>query len=254
MAGASFQALLGLGAPGLTLTYKGHGSVFSDVNTGPTLNYSTVNGGSAPAAGDLVCWKFHGTEYYDNSPLDDGRRRDLTGAGWVQSNNPAIPGAGAPSFTQDVSMILAKVVVAGDISSPARAFGDGTLQAGITGASGYWVAFTVAGTINSLTIPVHDRQYGNTAAPANVAVDSSALNPPAIAITLVSAIGDDDSIQLSGITLDNEVTKLNYGQYYSGNVDHRAGHKRDVGGASYTLSKGDDGSLNALHGGYVAVS
>lgn len=245
------MALVVAAAGSLSLTYKGHGLVNRVNNPGATtMNYATVSNGSAPVAGDLVVWHWMiGLESYDTSPVTDGRRQDLTGSGWVQDNKPEIMGAVDGSALL-VSTILAKQVTAGDISSPP------TIQPESDFAVNYgkWTAYTVAGTISSLTIPVHTRNDGGASAPANVAVDSSAINPPEVAITSVFSSGTDGAIQLSGITLDHELSQANLGDYFTANTDIRIGEKFDVGGASYTLSKGDDGNQNVLAGGYVKAT
>lgn len=87
-----------------------------------------------------------------------------------------------------------------------------------------------------------------------MSVDSSSLAPSTAAITFALVTGTDGSIQLTGITLDKELSQANLGEYYTGAMDIRVGVKLDLGGAAYTLSKGDDGAGNMLVGGYVSVS
>lgn len=253
---AWMKALLSAGDAPLSLTYKGHGKThgdpFDSVNN-RTLNYGTVLGGSAPVAGDLVCWLV-GVPVESNTVADADRFVRLNvGNGWAQANHPSMPALGASWFAEAHS-ILAKVVDASDISSPLAWFFAGSNTNDFIAAHGFWIAYSITGNVSSVTVPALTTNYGGASAPANVAVDSSALNPPAAAITLAASEGTDGSIQLSGITLDFEETQANWGQYYSSTLDSRFGAKLDVGGASYTLSKGDDGDLNALAGGYVAVS
>lgn len=237
--------------PQMTLAYKGHGSVFGDGSSATTMNYGTVAAGSAPAAGDLVVWLWYiGVEFYDTSPLTDWRRADLTGAGWVQNNQPGIIPA-ADNSVLAVGSVLAKVVAAGDISSPPTIAPANT---GMAGNFGTWVAYSVTNAIASLTIAAATRLSSGSSAPASIGVDSSALTPPAVALTFVVSGGTDGSIQMSGITLDQEASRANLGGYYTATADVRAGLKLDVGGAAYTVSKGDDGDLNFLLAGYVAVA
>jgi hypothetical protein len=235
------------------LAYKGHGVVFKDAGpSATTMNYGTVAAGSAPSAGDLVVWIwFIGVEAYDNSPLTDWRRQSLTGSGWVQANQPGIPPASGENSDAYVASVLAKVVEAGDISSPP------TIQPGIDADNaanyGMWVAYSVTGSIASLTIPAATRNSTGGSAPAGISVDSSDLSAPDLAISFAMAAGTDNSVQLSGIVLDKELTQNNLGEYFTGPVDLRVGVKMDVGGGSYTITKGDDGSANLLFAGYVAV-
>lgn len=251
--------LSGFGGGGepLSLTYKGHGRVFVETGAGDTtMNYGTVLGGSAPAAGDLVCWHWLANDSYDTSPVEDDRRNDLTGLGWVQNNQPAIIGA-VDAVEMKASTMLAKVVTSGDLSSPA-VFMEDTTFANSFMNWGFWVAFSVVGTVASLTIPTHVRNVGGgtneTNAPTSIPVDSSALNPPAAAVTFGWGTGTDDSPTLAGVTWDVELTQNNFGQYFDTTLDIRAGYKLDVGGASYTVSKSDDGQANALAAGYISIS
>lgn len=237
----------------MTLTYKGHGSVFRDgAGSGATtMNYGTVASGSAPAAGDLVVWVWYfGAEFYDTSPLTDWRRADLTGAGWAQNNQPAIIPA-ADATVLYVGSVLAKVVSAGDVSSPPTILPANTVSAG---NFGMWIAYSVTGAIASLTIPAATRNSSGASAPGSIGVDSTALTPPAVALTFAVSSGTDGSMQINGITLDREASQANLGGYYTSTADVRAGVKLDVGGAAYTISKGDDGDVNFLFAGYVAVA
>jgi hypothetical protein len=188
-----------------------------------------------------------GYERYVASPLADWRRKDLTGQGWTQVDQPPVPVA--DSANNYVNSALAKVVTSGDVSSPP------TLQSVADFAMNYgmWVAYSVSGAA-VVTIPEATRNNGGASAPASIALDSTALTPPAAAITFVLSSGTDGSISLSGITLDHEVSQNDLGQYYTGTLDVRVGVKFDLGGAAYTVSKGDDGTGNVLFAGYVAVS
>lgn len=255
MASVSHQMLMASQIPALALTYKGHGSNHGDpfdVTNARKLAYGTVLGGSAPAAGDLVCFLLGGGTESNDATAANRFVRITIGNGWTQANSPAISAVGNSSFSP-VSM-AAKVVQASDISSPPDWFFAGSGTNGFVATHSFWIAYSVVGVITSVTIPSFQTNNGGNSAPANVAVDSSALNPPAAAITMAGAFGSDGSISLSGITLDFEETKNDWGEYYTGGEDSRMGAKLDVGGASYTLSKGDDGSGNYLSGGYVSVS
>lgn len=230
----------------LQLVYRGHGEVFQDgasaVET--RLGYSTVLGGVGPVVNDLVLWNvFVGAEY-DTDTL----RQDLTGLGWTQSNAPSIS---VSSFLL-VSSILAKIITASDISAPPLFHEEPT--AGNAADYGMWVAYRVVGAPVNLSIPSHNRTSGGSSAPGNVSINSSSLSSDEIAITAAMATGTDNTIQLSGITLDTEISRLDIGGYSTFNMDVRIGVKLDVGGANYTLSKGGDGQGNTLHGGYLRVS
>jgi hypothetical protein len=241
----------GGGAP--SLTYRGHGRTSGDPSTtadARSLNYNTVLGGSAPVAGSLVCWLGGFVSEYWNAGSSDFCRI-TAGGGWEQNSSPTPLQNAFGSVIYGVITILAKEVTAGDISSPVDwCLSDGALA----NAHAFWIAYDVTGSISSLTIPLANRSYNGASAPSNLTIDSSALTGDETAITMANAIGTDGSIQLSGITLDYEETQNDIGVYFDWGADVRYGAKLDVGGASYTLSKGDDGALNGLGGGYVKVA
>lgn len=218
-----------------SIVQKGYGTVAGGGDTNNlAMGYGTVVSGSAPAAGDLVCWIVFAQDTV-GSPVVD-----LTGSGWVQNTNRDAGGA------VDIS-ILAKIVVAGDISSPPT-----VISGPDRGSVGLWVAYTVTGT-PTLSANAADVNWGGAAAPSNVAVDSSALNSPDVAVTLAVATGTDGSIQhtWTGATEDLTATLTNAWNTATGDASFKAG--ADIGGVSVTLSKGDDGSANAIGGGYIGV-
>jgi hypothetical protein len=213
------------------LTYKGHGG--HGVTNGTfTLNYGTVSGGSAPSAGDFVIWNT--VVLYQPAP---------TSPGWSVSSL-ASSALGGGFFLH--SGFYAKVVSAGDISSPPTL----VTVSSSNMAAGMWAAFTLNGEPEALSVPTQNVQDSGASAPSNQTVDSSALSAPATAITLAAGLGSDGAITVGGITFDQSILLLDV---YSG-IDVRLGYKLDVGGASYTISKVDDGNNNGLVSGYISIS
>jgi len=218
----------------ITLVQKGYGYVEGTSSSADlTLSYGTVSGGSAPAAGDLVVWIVYA--------LDNTAQaiNDLTGSGWTQDRRYV--------STLLCSSVLAKVVVAGDISAP---------PTGVTAPTSYssamWVAYTVTGTISTLAVTNHQSEYGNASAPSSQAQDSSAVPDDEYAITVAFGGGNDDTIGLNwtGATPDIAFQRSNFG----GTTDIKYGAELTLGGASITISKDDDGALNSLASAYVSVA
>jgi hypothetical protein len=224
----------GARAAGGTLAQKGYGHVYGASSTANLdLSYANVDGGSAPVAGDLVVWFVLAIDSSASSVAD------LTGSGWAQASSRVV--------TMDSSM-LAKVVVSGDISSPP------TVISGPTdGSIGFWAAYTVGGSISSLSVSTLSRQYPNTSAPSNQTQDSSALNEPSVAITIGAGGGDDGSpsMSISGATADINFTSAANAWHSGAETQFLA--NATVGGVSITFSKGDDGSKNHMASGYVTV-
>lgn len=222
--------------PSATLTQKGYGHVYGPSNTGNLVqSYANVDGGSAPAAGDLVIWLAFAHDS-GGSPVND-----LTGAGWVQQsayNNSA------------AATLLAKVATSGDISSPPT-----MVTAPVFGSISFWVAYSVSGSISSLTIPTFNWEFAGSPAPSNQVVNSSALNPPAVAISIAGGGGDDDNpnLQISGASADIDWSSTD-GRWVNGNVEDRYMVNLSIGGANITFSKSDDGGSNHMASGYVEVS
>lgn len=238
----------------LSLTYKGHGYVLGDpYNTNAkTLHYETVSGGSAPAAGDLVCW-IGGTFSDDRSGGANQMYRVDPGGGWAVGAAPALLVSTGTNNSWSIC-IFAKVVDASDITSPLSWWATTGSYAGIEDVGAFWIAYTVTGIITSISVPVCVKSYNGLSAPTSISIDSSALNPPSVAITLFQSVGTDGAIQLTGITPDKELTTPSWAGYFTNTGEARMGAKMDVGGAAYTLGKGDDGAINGIHGGYVSVS
>ena len=219
----------------ITLAQKGYGYVEGASSTANlTLGYGTVSGGSAPAAGDLVVWIVYALDNTAQA-IDD-----LTGSGWSQDRR----------YVSGLlcSSVLAKVVVAGDVSSP---------PTGVTAPTSYsaamWVAYTVTGTVSTLTVTNHDSEYGSGSAPASDAQDSTAVPDDEYAITVAFGGGNDGTIGLnwSGATPDVAFQVSNLG---GSTTDVEFAAELSLGGASITISKDDDGALNSLASAYVAVS
>ena len=214
------------------LTLKGYGRVQFQGSGARTLNYSTVASGSAPVAGDLVVWicaRLYNGGGGIPDPFDN-----LTGSGWAQQRVTL-------NGDQQIGSILGKVVVAGDISSPPTIL-DETLSG--TGMF-MWTAYSISGVVSSVSALGISMNYGDNGAPSSIPVNSSGII--GYAITVAEKSGDDGSLQLGGVTWDNQ-------QSFDGSlIDFLAGSKLDGGGASYTVTGGDDGFFNSLLAGYIQV-
>lgn len=227
--------LSGFGGGGtLSLTQKGYGYIESASTGNLALSYGNVSSGSAPSAGDLVVWIVEAT---DNSAQ---AINDLTGSGWTQSR--------AYVSTLIGASILAKVVSASDIASPPTG-----VTSPVYGAAGMWIAYTVSGSITSLAANSLTAEYSGTSAPSNQTPNASASSR---AIMLSLGLGSDNamSIAWSGATADISLERTNVMSNGSLIVDIKYLAKLGVPGDSVTISMGDDGSLNALASGYIAVA
>lgn len=234
---ASMQVMAGYGGTPLALTQKGYGHVYDTSETSDlSMSYANVDGGSAPAAGDLVVWIFMAIDSVGQPILD------LTGSGWVQEKSYITSIGGGT--------LLAKVVTAGDVSSPPLVVDDPEF-----GSIGFWVAYSISGSVSSVTVNSFTWDFSSAAAPANQVVDSSALNDSSIAITVAAGGGSDDSpsLAISGASADITFTSSN-NQWVTSGAETRFMVNATAGGAAITFSKGDDGNSNHLLSGYVAVS
>jgi hypothetical protein len=222
-------------APGNLITQKGYGYVTSPTSTAVSLGYGTVVGGSAPAAGDLVVW------FVWTYAAGVQRIANLSGSGWTQYRTAEASGSW--------SSTIAKVVSAGDISSPPIAV---TIDHG--GAGAFWVAYSVTGLIASLQAPAFTGQYSGNNAPSNKTVSSSALNPPNVAVIVSLGAGSDNALSTSWSGAVPQVTMDVNNAIFSGTVDFKFMAAAVVGGADVTVSQGDDGSGNSLQASYVGVT
>ncbi len=222
-------------APGaaFTPTYKGHGRVqVSGSSAARTLNYSTVAAGSAPSAGDLVVWACLRL-YLGGGGLPDPFN-NLTGSGWAQQRM-------TENSDQQIGSVLGKVVVSGDISSPPTILNETINGQGLF----MWTAYSIVGTVTTVAVSSTDLNVGDNSAPSSISLNSTGTAGYAVTVAIKS--GDDGSQQIGGITFDQEQT------FDPGSSDYRAGSKLDLGGASYTITGGDDGFFNTLLAGYVTV-
>lgn len=226
-----------IGAGG-DLTYKGHGTqIVAGGGGNYTLSYGAVLGGEAPVAGDLVVWVVDWINY-------GGGDDPNTLTGWTAATDYLAIGFGYQIWSG------AKVLVAGDLSTPANLI---TSLGAFSGTAGMWVAYSVTGTISSMSATSPMGTDGNSSAPANLNdIDSSALNPPSTAITWVVAHGNDDAVTVGGVTFDTAQQVNNVG--YGNALDLFFGQKLDVGGANLTITGVDNGSDNALIAGYITVN
>lgn len=217
----------------LGLTQKGYGYAQGASSTSNlTLNYGTVSSGSAPVAGDLVVWIV--------CALDSASQaiNDLTGSGWGQARRYSSP---------ICSSVLAKVVVAGDVSAPPTG-----VSAPTDGSVAMWVSYAIAGGLSTLTVNNHDLEYAGTTAPGSDLQNSSGLSAGAYSITVAFGTGTDDTIGLnwSGATPDVSLQRTNF----ESTVDVKFGAAAVRGGANITISKDDDGAFNSLASAYVSVT
>lgn len=221
-----------------SLTPKGYGHIYGASSTANlALSYANVDSGSAPAAGNLVVWCIFAVDSTAD-PI-----QDLTGSGWQQVD-------GWDTTSDIARAMLAKVVVSGDVSSPP------TIISGPTGGSiGFWAAYTVTGTIASLSISALNWENSGNSAPSNQTVNSSALNSPDVAISIGAGGGDDGSpsMSISGATADINFTSAANVWGASGSRETQFLVNATVGGANITFSKGDDGGLNLMASAYVTV-
>lgn len=225
-----------LGDVGGALTLKGYGFVQGGSNTANlSLSYGTVVSGSAPVAGDLVVW-FAWAYDTGGSPV-----ANLAGSGWSQNSNFV--------GTFIAAAIFAKVLVAGDISSPPVG-----ISAPTNGSIGFWAAFSVAGAIAGVTVSSIGAQVTGVA-PSNQTVDASAVVAPNVAITMGSGGGDDGSptLSISGAAADIDYIGPS-NSWGSSTFDTRFMLSALVGGTSVTFSKSDDGNNNHLGSGFVTVT
>lgn len=239
MAGVGSLAVTPVLVPGgPTLTQKGYGHVYGASTTANlVMSYANVDGGSAPAAGDLVVWIAGGADTVDN-PINS-----LSGAGWTQSSTTY-------STSLDFAMtLLAKEVTAGDLSSPATMIINPN-----SGSVGFWVAYSVSGAISSLAASALAVELSGSVAPSNQ-VQNSTGGSPAYAITF--GVGGTSSgtptLTMTGATADiNFVTAANV--WAANSWEDRIMIDLAAGGANITFSKADDGSANHMVSGYVTVN
>jgi hypothetical protein len=226
----------------LALTQKGYGRVYSASTANISMVYTNVEGGVAPVAGDLVIWIALAVDS-SSSPIVD-----VTGAGWVQSTRAPFTGV-SPGFW--FGTMAAKVIAAGDISSPSNIITGPTL-----GGMAFWAAYSVEGLVASVTIPNQlTAVRGDTSAPADQTQDSSAIAPTEISITLAVGGGSDNSptVVLTGAATDISFTTAN-GVFISAGSEGKFVANKSVGGANITVSKSNDGTNNPLMSGYVVVA
>lgn len=222
-------------APFAGLTRKGYGYIEGSGDTGSlALSYANVSAGSAPVAGDLVCWMVLG---FDNTAQPCV---DLTGSGWTQTRR-------YDDGMNGVSM-LAKVVNSTDVSSP-----ENVITAPTSGAAGFWVAYSFAGEISISGPTSFTSEHSSAAAPANDIVDSSALTSGQWAVTMAFGTGTDGVIGLTwtGLGPDIQFERTNVMVTGTGDIEWAANHID--GGQSVTISKVDDGTWNALGSGYFTI-
>ena len=232
------KALLGDGTASLVLTQKGYGHVYgASLTANLAMSYANVDGGSAPAAGDLVVWIAAGADSAGDPVAD------LTGSGWAQ-------GTGTWSAANDVNAaIFAKVVVAGDLSSPPT-----MISAPESGSIGFWVAYSISGSVTSLSVSSILQEYSGTSAPSNQVQDSTGGAPKyAVTLGLGGTSSGSPTLTLTGATTDIDfATAANV--WIISQSEDRLKVNLSAGGANVTFSKADDGSGNHMISGYVTIN
>ena len=225
--------LNGFGAGGsLSLTQKGYGYIETATTGNMTMSYANVQSGSAPSAGDLVVWMVGAVDTAAQAI------NDMTGSGWAQSRAYTDPACAS---------VLAKVVAAGDVASP------GTIVTAPTnGAAGLWIAYSVSGSIASLTAGGLSIVYSGASDPGNASLNASAS---ALAVMLSYGFGTvGTSLAWSGATPDIQLERANVTNVGGLVGDWEWFAKRSSPGDSITVSKGDDGSENIIAVGYISVT
>jgi hypothetical protein len=218
----------------LELSLRGHGYSQVAAEGNLTLNYNTVRSGSAPVAGDLVVWCVRAA--------DDGGDPMNTISGWTQQR--AYTGSALGSS------VLAKVVTASDISSPA------TVASSIQyGGTGMWIAYQVtSGRVSNLGIGGYSAKYGGTSGVSSTVVDSTSIPDDEYAITVAFGAGTNATIDLSAAGMGSDIQfQLTPGSP-GGSVNVEFIANTSLGGVSTTLSMPDEGNGNATLGAYVQVS
>lgn len=221
-------------SPLTALTYKGRG--FNGTGATHTaslpLSYGTVSNGSAPSAGDVVVWNI----FSEDSSADPFQAL----AGWeIALSNPA---------STRYFGAYAKVLTAGDISSPPNAVVGPT-----DGAGGFWVAFTPTGTVATLTLDLQTA-WGGASAPSNIVVSGSSQVGPLVIVGM--GFGNDGSPThvWGGATEDGSSDSITL--FGSSGVDIRAKYKYYASGSgnNVTMSKSDDGGNQGHSGLYLKLT
>lgn len=223
----------------LSLAYKGRGfKAIDGTATNLVLNYSSVSDGSAPAAGDVVVWYFHSTLWFGT-----GYTVNSLSSPWVQAG-PSTTSPGASQY--GMAGILMN---AGNLSSPPTWITVPSVGAYLFAT---WFAFSVTGPPPTVAMGTIAGSGVSANAPASVTADSSALNPPAVAITVSHRDGDDGTISpFTGVTMDSSQQENNI---LNSTIDCLWGHKLDIGGAVNTFTGVDNGGGNGSWCGYVSCS
>jgi hypothetical protein len=170
-AGAGRMTLLGSGPAGsvlaLDLSVQGWGTTENPVGTA-TLNYSTVVGGSAPAAGDLVVY----CVALQPEPVT-----------WALPSGWTLVGSEIAAAVNEEHYCITKVIVAGDVSSPATPAVDATFTGGLWVAFRGNQAFTIEGT------PDWFDQTLTSSDPAAVGMNKTVDVPPLVIVSIHKGYG-----------------------------------------------------------------
>lgn len=152
------------------LTFQGRGTTLN-ASGSITMNYSTVDSGSAPSAGDLVIYFVQANPEPATFSLPSG---------WTNVGEQVDAG------NDEEHYMLAKVVASGDVSSPPTPFGAATWSAGMWIAARPTNAATIAGTPGYA-----DSGNATGADPSGINVNASAVAAPGIMASIHMGYGAD---------------------------------------------------------------
>ncbi len=145
--------------------------------------------------------------------------------------------------------VLAKVVTASDISSPALIVVDP-----LYGGAGMWIAYRISsGSVSNLSIGGYSAKYEGTSAVSSTIVDSTAIPDDQYAITVAFGSGTNATIDLSAAGMVSGIQfQLTPGSP-GGSVNIEFIANTILGGVSTTISLPDEGNGNGTLGAYVQV-
>lgn len=177
----------GGGVPLTAISQKGYGIVEMSDGTVTTLEYGTVQGGSAPAAGDFVIWIASGSD-----ATFSNINQFVLPEGWVSQT---IGPVGSNSF----QAVFSKVLTAEDISSPPAVT---TIE---SNTHLVWVAYDITGDISDITIE-HLTGSSVSGTPPNQTVLGSGMSSPLVILGMALNASSTVSLNWSGATPDGSAS------------------------------------------------